>query len=238
VSPLVPFVLGLLALAAALLVLRTFGPRYRVGRLLATTRRVTVAEARAAADRGDRRYLRVDGRIDAEQEFEGPDHQPLVFRRTRLEARRGRRWRPFEDQRERVPFVVREGLDEISIDAEALGDGVIVIPRESLGVAADLQDRAPADLVPEAPVRARIEQVSSVDHATVLGVPVIGPDGRALMTAGLGRPLVLTILETPEAMRILAEGDTRRPRAAAGLIFTGLGLVLLSAAWAIVDLIA
>ena len=35
---------------------------------------------------GRRAYVRVDGRIDTEDEFEGPDHQPLVLRRVRLEA--------------------------------------------------------------------------------------------------------------------------------------------------------
>ena len=45
VIPLVFLVAGLVALAAGAVVLRTFGPRYRIGRLLATTPRVTVAEA-------------------------------------------------------------------------------------------------------------------------------------------------------------------------------------------------
>jgi hypothetical protein len=237
VSPLLPLLLGLLALFAAVLVLRSFGPRYRVGRLLATTPRISVGEARAIAERGERRYLRVDGRVDGQEEFRDADHRPLVFRRTRLEARQGRRWRPFEDQRESVPFVVREGLDEIGVDAGSLDDGLVVLPRESLGVAADLPDRAPADLPPETPIRARIEHVSSVEHATVLGVPVRGASGEVQMSAGLGRPLVLTTLEVREAMKILTEGDTSRPRAAAGLLVAGLGLVVLSMGWAVVSLI-
>ena len=61
-------------------------------------------------------------------------------------------------------------------------------------------------------MRLRVEQVSSVEHAVVLGVPVAGPGEQPVrMTAGLGRPLILTTLETPEAMRILAG---RRRRAA------------------------
>jgi hypothetical protein len=51
------------------------------------------------------------------------------------------------------------------------------------------------------------------------------------LAAGLGRPLVLTTLEPSEAMRILTEGDRRRPLAAAiclasGGVFITIGLVL------------
>src|SRR5215212_12045626 len=67
VAPLVLLTLGLALLVVAGLVLRSFGPRLRVGRLLATTPRVTVAEARALAEAGTRRYVRVDGRIDSDQ---------------------------------------------------------------------------------------------------------------------------------------------------------------------------
>ena len=59
--------LGIVALVGAILVLRTFGPRYRVGRLLATTPRVSVADALALAGAGTARYVRVDGRIDADR---------------------------------------------------------------------------------------------------------------------------------------------------------------------------
>ena len=40
-----------------------------------------------------------------------------------------------EDRREAVPFEVREGLDAIAIDADALDDGLVVMPRESVGTA-------------------------------------------------------------------------------------------------------
>ena len=152
--------------------LRTFGSRYRVGRLLATTPKVTVAEAVEMARAGRRAYVRVDGRIDTEEDFEGPDHQPLVLRRVRLEVRDGRRWRTFEDHRQVVPFTVNEGLDTIAIDTDALDAGLVVVPRESVGTAADLADRVPRDRRRRPPVRARIDQLSSVEHAIVLGYPV------------------------------------------------------------------
>jgi hypothetical protein len=223
--------LGAVALGAGIAVLRSYGPRYRVARLLATVPRVTAADALAIAASGVARYVRVDGRIDAEDDFEDADHRPLVFRRTRLEARRNGAWQTIDESREAVPFEVREGLDAIAVDGDALEAGLVVIPRESVGTAADVPDRVPTDLPPDTPVRLRIEQVSSVEHASVLGVPVAdGADGAdgARLTAGLGRPLVLTTLEEREAMRVLAEGGSARPRAAAALLVAG--LVLLAAA--------
>jgi hypothetical protein len=233
VVPLLLIGAGLAALVAAAVTLRTFGPRYRVGRLLASTPRVTVAEATAIADSGIRRYVRVDGRIDATDEFEDADHRPLVFRRTRLEARRGRGWTRFEDSRESVPFEVREGLDAIGVDTAALDTGLVVVPRESVGVAGDLGERAPAGMAPVTQVRAVIEQVSSIEHAIVLGVPVAasGSEDRRQLTAGLGRPLILTVLEPEEAMRILA-GGTGRPRFVAACLLAGVALVAAGLAWA------
>src|SRR5689334_13047952 len=160
---------GVVALAAAGLILRTFGPSYRIARLIATTPKVTVAEARRLATGARRVYVRVDGRIDSEDDFEGPDHQPLVLRRVRLEARQGRRWDAFEDHRQTVPFGISEGLETIAIDVDALDRGLVVVPRESIGTAADMPDRVPEGTPPETPIRARIDQLSSVEHAIVCG---------------------------------------------------------------------
>ncbi len=254
-TPLLLGAAGLLAFVVGGMVLRTFGPQYRIGRLLATTPRVTVAEANRLAAAGRRTYVRVDGRIDAADEFEDADHRPLVLRRVRLEARVGRDWHSFEDHRQVVPFAVNEGLDSIAIDIDALGDGLIVVPRESVGRAADLPDRVPERYGPDTIVRARIEQLSSVEHATVLGYPVPGPSGPAApvetaasrpiasdpdgapparLTAGRGRPLIVTVLETDEAMRILAGGDAERTRFAAALLGAGAILVGGALVWAIV----
>ena len=224
VSSLIPLAAGIAALVAGVLVLRTYGPRYRVGRLLAVTRTVSVSEARTLAT-GPPRYVRVSGRIDAEQEFEDDAHRPLVFRRTRLELRRDDQWVSFEDSRERVDFEVRDGLEGIVVDDAALDAGLVVIPRESIGTAADVSDRVPSGTPPTTPVRLRVQQVSTVEHAIVLGVPGLGDAGEPRMSAGLGRPLVLTTLEPDEAMRILAEGERRRPLIAATCLAGGLGLI-------------
>jgi hypothetical protein len=251
VTPLVLAAAGVVALIAAGLTLRSFGSRYRVGRLLATTPKVTVGEAVEMARAGQHAYVRVDGRIDTEEDFEGPDHQPLVLRRVRLEVRDGRRWRPFEDHRQVVPFTVNEGLDTIAIDTDALDAGLVVVPRESVGTAADLADRVPPGTTAETPVRARIDQVSSVEHAIVLGYPVPPNPGvagvdeapapgapAARMTAGRSRPLILTVLEPDEAMRVLAADRRSRTRVAGALIAVAVALILGSAAWAVLGVIA
>jgi hypothetical protein len=232
--PLIPVAAGFIALVAGVLVLRTYGPNYRVGRLLASTPEVTVAEAREMAA-GPARYVRVAGRIDAEDEFEDDAHRPLVFRRTRLQVSREDGWATFEDNRERVRFEIRDGLDGIVVDDSALDTGLVVVPRESVGTAADLPDRVPAGTPVETPVRLRIEQVSSIEHAIVLGVPSIDEAGESRLSAGLGRPLVLTTLEPDEAMRLLTDGGSaRRPLLAAGLLVAGLVLLVVGGLLAVI----
>jgi hypothetical protein len=237
VTPLILLAAGLIALVAGWVVLSSFGPKFRVGRLLASTPLVSVAEA-VAMSAGPDRYVRIAGRLDAEDEFEDDAHRPLVLRRTRLQLRDGRAWRAVEDRREVVPFSVRDGLDAIAVDADALDTGLVVIPRESVGTAADAPERLPAGTVPATPVRLLVEQVSSIEHATVLGVPTRGPDGVPRMTAGLGRPLVLTTLDRDEAMRVLAGSGSRRPLAAAVFFAGGLVLISLALAWALFGAIA
>jgi len=234
VAPVLVLLLGLALLGGGWLVLRSFGPRLRVGRLLASTPRVSVAEARALAEAGTRRYVGVRGRVDSEADFEDADHRPLVLRRTRLQVLERGIWRTFEDERKVVPFELRDGLVGIGVDAGALDVGLVVVPRESTGTAADLAGRAPAGVAPGTVARVRIEQVSSVEHAVVLGVPA--HDGEAVrLTSGLGRPLVLTTLEPPEAMRILAEGRTSTSRMAAALLAGGIGLTIVGLLWLLVE---
>jgi hypothetical protein len=236
VNPLVPAVLGVLALAAALTILRSFGPRYRVGRLLATVPTVSVAEAVRIATSGEARYVRIDGRIDSEAEFEDADHRPLVLRRTTLQQRTGASgWTTFETSVEAVPFVIREGLDELGVDGNALTDGLIVVPRESVGQAADIGDRAPAGIDPVTPVRVTIETVSSVEHGIVLGVPGRAADGRFVIGPGLGRPLVLTTLEPDEAMRVLTGGASGRSRLAVACLVAAGVLISAAALWWLLD---
>src|SRR4051812_40396200 len=218
--------------------MRSLGPRVRVGRILASTPVVTVAEARAAATAGQHRYLGVRGRIDSEQEFEDAAHRPLVLRRTRFEARRGRSWRVFEDQKELVPFEVREGLDSIAVDGGALANGLVVVPRESVGVAGDLGDRAPADLPATTPVRVIVEQLSSIDHALVLGVPATATAGTLTLTEGLGRPLVLTNLDQLEALRLLGGGRRAVGIAAGILLAAGAVVAALGVLWGLIELVA
>lgn len=229
--------LGILSALAGFWLLRRSGPGWRVGRLLAAAPRHTLAEASALAASGDEVYVRVHGRIDSDEEFPDTDGQPLVYRRRRLQRRSGRDgWETFDDQREAVPFGLREQGQHIRVDAGALGDGLVVVPRESEGVAADLTEevvgRALPEMAPATPVRLRIERVSVTDHATAAGVPRLDRDGGVVLGAGLGRPLLLSTLEQDEAMRVLARGQQRRLRLALGLlvaspIVIAIGLVAL-----------
>ncbi len=228
-SPTILILAGLVALAVGVLILRTYGSSYRVGRMLAAARTVSVSEARALAT-GPARFVRVDGRIDAEDEFEDDAHRPLVFRRTRLQLRAGTAWESFEDTRERVRFEIRDGLDAIVVDDAALDEGLVVIPRESVGTAADVPDRVPPGTAPETPVRLRVDQISSVEHVIAVGVPGLDGSGEPRLSAGLGRPLILTTLDRDEAMRILVGGDRRRPVVAAACLLGGAALIAVGAA--------
>ena len=226
---------GALVLAVGWFLMRRLGPDARNGRILAVTPLVPVAEAREIAARGSNRYVAVFGRVDAEEPFEDDAHRPLVFRRTRLELRRGRAWTAFEDHKEVVPFEINEGMDSIAIDGDRLDRGLVVVQRESVGVASDLPDRAPEGTPPETPARLRIELLTAVDHALVLGVPTMDPARGPILGPGLGRPLVLTNLEKDEALRLLAQGRQPNTRIIAILLAAGAVGLLTGVVWAVLD---
>ncbi len=233
VTPIVVIAAGLVAIAIGTVLLRSYGPRARVGRLLVVTPLVTVAEARAIATAGRTSYVRVDGRLDADDEFADEHERPLVYRRRRIEARLAGGWKVLDDRREQVRFRVREGLDEMDVDAEALGDGLVTLVRESSGTAGEVPDLLPTPLAPSTPVRVRVEQLSSVEHVSVLGVPVRQDGGEPRLTAGSGRPLVVSALDRPEAMRVLAGGNRARPIAAAIALAAGMVLLTAGLGWAL-----
>ena len=58
------------------------------------------------------------------------------------------------------------------------------------------------------------------------------------MSAGLGRPLVLTTLEPDEAMRLLTEASARRPLVAAACLAAGLGLLVVGGLLAVIGAVA
>ncbi len=235
-EPLLVVVIGLVALGGGGAVLRSFGSGYRVGRLLAVTPTVSIETAEGYAAAGTRRYIRVDGRLDGPDDFPDENERPLVYRRRRLESQRDGRWTVIDEDVQAVPFEVREGLGALGVDIDRLGaerDALVVLPRESIGTAADAAGRVPTGTPPATPVRYRVEQVSAVEHASVLGVPERRADGTTMLTAGLGRPLILSTLEPTEAMQLLAGGRRGRPILAMALLGLGIGLIAIGLAWAL-----
>jgi hypothetical protein len=208
-------------------------PGYTIARVLNGAPHVSLAEAIESARAGERRYVRVHGRITSDEEFPDEQNRALVYRARKLQvAERGGRWRTIEDERLAVPFGLQERGAMISIDVDALDDGLVVLPREAEGRAGEIPDRIPPDVPPDATVRHRVEQISAVDHATAAGLPRV-QSGRVVLGKGLGRPLVLTTLELGDAMRVLSSGRRGYITAAAALLALGLGL----AASAIVTLV-
>ena len=220
--------------------LRSSGAGWRIGRLLSAAPQRTLEEAAAVATHGEPAYIRIHGRIDSAEEVPGDDGKPIVFRRRRLQRGAGRSgWQTFDDERLAVPFGLTERGERVAIDADSLGDGLVVVPRESVGVAADLTEGAVTgplpDLTAETPVRLRIEQVSAIEHATAAGVPTLAEDGTVVLGPGLGRPLLLTTLDLDEAMRVLAGSHRTELLLASGLlvvapifVITGIVVALLA----------
>jgi hypothetical protein len=216
-------------LLAGTLVLRSIGSGLRIGRLLSGTRLVPIDEALAIATSGEDRYVRVSGRMSSDEEFPDDQNRPLVFRRTRIEigAPAGQ-WTTILDEREAVKFGVETRSAYIGIDDVALGEGVVVIPRVSTGevseLPADFATDIPAGTDPQRPARLTIDQLSAVERAMVVGRPTL-QGGRAVMTAGSTKPLIVTTLDQPAAMRVLATGHRGRVVVGAVMLSVGLGLL-------------
>lgn len=230
-GPLLLGAAGVVALVIAATILRSFGPGYRIGRLLAVAPQVSVGEAVRLAESGKVGYVRIEGRIDSDAEWEDADHRPLVLRRTTFGWRpigSHGTWTAFDSRLEVVPFVIREGLDEIAVEAGSIADGLVTVVRESVGAARDIEAMTASGIHPDAQARLRVDLVSTVDHATVAGVPTRVASGGVAIGPGMGRPLILSTLEGDEAMRTLSGGATQRSRLAIACL--GAGAVLIGAA--------
>jgi hypothetical protein len=238
VAPLLLGTAGVVALGIAAAILRGFGRGYRIGRLLAVAPRLSIAEAVQLAESAGTGYVRIEGRVDSEAEWEDADHRPLVLRRTTFDWRPAgseSAWTPFDSSLEVVPFVVREGLDEIAVDAGTIADGLVTVPRESIGEARDLEAMTAAGIDPAAQARLRVEHVSTIDHATVLGVPMRAANGIIAIGPGMGRPLILSTLEGDEAMRALSGGATNRSRVAIACLAVGGLLIAAALLWWLIE---
>jgi hypothetical protein len=235
VIPAALFVAGFLCLAGTALLLRSLGSRYRVGRLIAAAPEITIEEARDRATHAPAvsGYVRLAGRISSDEEFPDENDRPLVYRRKRLEVAAGDgQWRVISDEREAVPFGIEARSSFIAVDETAIEHGLVAVPREAAGTVGELPSDVQADfqdeltgLAPETPARLVIEQLSAVEHATVCGVPIMRGTEPAL-SAGHGRPLIVTTLAPEEAMRLLAASHRGRVQAAAGLLALGILLAV------------
>ncbi len=227
-------VAGVLCVVVAAFLLRGVGAAYRIGRTLAAAPELPLADVVALASSSEapvRRYVRTRGRISSEDEFPDEHDRPLVFRRQRLQRQDGRSWTTLDDDRTAVPFGLEDRQTYLAIDLESLGDGLIVVPREASGVARDLDPAMVPDgvvLDGDVPVRIRIDQLSAIEQATAAGVPMLGPTGEPTLSAGAGRPLIVTSLAPDEAMRILGAERRGTVKAAAGLLVVGLGCLAAS----------
>lgn len=234
-------VAGLAGLAAGLLLLRGTGTAWRVGRLISAAPDATIEEAAALARAGTPRIVRLHGRVSSDEEFPDENDRPLVYRRARLTWTDPRgRVQVADDDRLAVPFGIEEHGAYIAVDVDALGDGLVVVPRVAEGAASELPEAIAAGLPagalpadPGARVGLRVEQLSAVEHATAIGVPRLGPDGEPQLTAGLGRPLVITPLDPDAAMRVLAAGRRGVVKLASLLLVGGPALIAVAIAVAI-----
>lgn len=214
---------GALLIALSIWSSRRGGTRTRVARLMAGVSPVSPREALLV---GDGHYLAVSGNIDATEAFEDESHRPLVYRRERVLIEDGSTWREIERVVRSVPFVISDGDHSLAIDAERLGDGLVVIERQWDGSVAELaaahrefQDSQSATLVaqlagaaPTAGARVILEQISTLDRGTAAGLLRDG----VITAGGAGQPLVLTTLDRREALRILGSGQ--RASLAAGIL--------------------
>ncbi|MFM8429076.1 MAG: hypothetical protein ACKN93_05005, partial [Candidatus Limnocylindrus sp.] len=218
----------LLALGAGLIALsvwasRRGGTRARSARLMAGLAPVSPEEALLV---GEGRYLAVQGSIDAAEAFDDENHRPLVYRRERVLVREGDTWRELERAVRSVQFFITSPSASIEIAADSLGDGLVVIERPWEGSVLELvasgrtfTDDATSALVtalatsaPTLTARVLLEQISTLDRGTVVGLL----RNKRLTAAGAGQQLVLTTLDRWEALRIL--GSEARGSLAISLI--------------------
>lgn len=207
---------------------RRGGTRVRSARLMAGLAPVTPREALLV---GEGRYIAVQGSIDAAEAFDDENHRPLVYRRERVLVRDGDTWREVERAARSVRFFLTDPSASIEIDAESLGDGLVVIERQWEGSVAELaasgrtfRDAATATLIaklstdaPALTARVVLEQISTLDRGMAVGRM---QDGR--LTAGdAGQPLVLTTLDRRDALRVLG-GESRRGLAVSALALAAL----------------
>jgi hypothetical protein len=225
-------VAAVLAIVAGAIEVRRSGARTAVARRLAGARQVAVGELDDLP--GDPvRPVRVAGRIRCPNPIRTQHDEQLVALHRDVEvltAAAG--WRPIERIRESRGFELWDHAGAVTIDAADAAEPLITIPYVWQGSPAELDDnyrgavdRLAAEHGGVRAARATTRTISTIDRLLVLGEVERDEVGRALLAPPRGGYLISS-LELPDAMRLLAGPGRRQLLFGAALVAGGLALAL------------
>jgi hypothetical protein len=219
-------IVGLVVGGLSLMTLRRSEAHPGMARRLAGPRQLKVGELLDGELPG--RPVRVSGRVRCPDPLDAGDGEKLVAFHRDVDVRVGGRWRSLERLRETRSFDLWDHDGSIPVDPAAAAEPLVTIPKVWRGHPNVLEEphaSAVARLAerhgPVEEARATTRTVSITDRLLIVGQPVRDEAGGVRLDAPPGG-LLLTNLEIPDAMRILA-GRSRR--AATGSVI-GLGLAI------------
>ena len=228
-------VAALLAILAGAIQMRRSGARTAVARRLAGARGVAVGEL-DELDADPPRPLRVAGRVRCPNPIRTQRDEQLVALHRDVEvltARAG--WRSIERIRESRGFELWDHAGAISVDAAHAAEPLITIPYVWQGDPAELDetyraavDRLAAEHGGVRAARATTRTINTIDRLLVLADVERGAGGRAALAPPRGGYLIST-LELPDAMRLLAGPGRRQLLIGAALAAGGIALALAGA---------
>ncbi|HET6380263.1 MAG TPA: hypothetical protein VFH63_04410 [candidate division Zixibacteria bacterium] len=216
--------LGVLLIAAGLAAIRASGARVSLARRLAGARQLRVGDA-LDADPLPARPVRLLGRVRCPDPIVTDRDERLVALHRDVEVRTpDGRWRVIERVRETRGFELWDHDGSLTLDPAHAAEPLVAIPHVWRGTTAELSHPPYADAIArlapdgrELPARSVTRMVATVDRLQVLAEVRPGPDGRRRLEPPPGG-YVISVLELPDAMRLL--GGPRR-----GLLLAGAGLL-------------
>jgi hypothetical protein len=223
--------LGVVVGAIALAVLRASDARPAMARRLAGPPEVKVGHL-LDLEPLPGRAVRVAGRVRCREPLDTGDGEKLVVFHRDVEARVGGRWRALERLREARSFELWDHDGSLTLDPARAAEPLITIPKVWRGRPDQLVEphaSALARLVerhgPATEARATTRTLNVTDRLLVLARPTRGAGGKVRLEPPEGGYLV-TNLELPDAMRILAGHDRRA--AVGGVIGLALAIALVA----------